>query len=63
LIRFYGAENNWEFYDLSSDPKEMHNAILESNHQTTIASLKKELGMLIDKYQDKEAKEILGKGE
>ena len=63
LIRFYGAENNWEFYDLKNDPKEMNNAYRDSKYQTTIASLKKELGLLIDQYQDKEAKEILGMDE
>ena len=63
LIRFYGAENNWEFYDLETDPEEMHNAYGDGKYQSTIASMKKELGLLIDKYQDREAKEILDKGE
>ena len=27
LIRFYGDINNWEFYDLKTDPTEMHNLI------------------------------------
>jgi len=63
LIRFYGAENTWEFYDLKNDPKEMNNAFRDSQYQTTITFLRKELGQLVDKYEDKEAKAILEKDE
>ena len=61
LIRFYHAENNWELYDLKKDPSEMKNVIHDKNYQAIISSLKKKLSILIDKYQDKEAKEILEK--
>ena len=61
LIRFYNAATTWEFYDLKKDPSEMNNAIHDKNYQSTIISLKNKLSILIDKYQDKEAKEILEK--
>ena len=61
LIRFYNAATTWEFYDLKKDPSEMNNAIHDKNYQSTISSLKNKLSILIDKYQDKEAKEILEK--
>ena len=61
LIRFYKAATTWEFYDLKKDPSEMNNAIHDKNYQSTISSLKNKLSILIDKYQDKEAKEILEK--
>jgi arylsulfatase A-like enzyme len=61
LIRFYNATTSWELYDLKKDPSEMNNVIHDKNYQSTISSLKKKLSILIDKYQDKEAKEILEK--
>jgi len=61
LIRFYNATTTWELYDLKKDPTEMKNRIDDKNYQSIISSLKKKLSILIDKYQDKEAKEILEK--
>jgi arylsulfatase A-like enzyme len=61
LIRFYGAENGWEFYDLQKDPSEMHNAFNEKKYVKIIKELKAELIILIDKYQDEDAKAILSK--
>ncbi len=61
LIRFYNATTTWEFYDLKNDPSEMKNGIDEKKYQSTIANLKTKLNLLIDKYQDKEAKAILEK--
>ena len=61
LIRFYNATTTWELYDLKKDPSEMKNRIDDKNYQSIISSLKKKLSILIDKYQDKEAKEILEK--
>lgn len=59
LIRFYNAEKNWEFYDLKKDPTEMKNAIGDKQNQTTIVHLKSRLNKLVDKYQDREAKDVL----
>lgn len=55
LIYFYGQPLNmtgaskittapaWEFYDLQTDPYEMHNAIDDKHHQQTIEQMKQEL--------------------
>ena len=59
LIRFYGAENGWEFYDLKRDPSEMNNAINVKKYGKVITELKSKLATLIDKYEDDEAKKIL----
>ena len=61
LIRFYNAKTNWEFYDLKKDPSEMKNSIHDKYYQSTISNLKTKLAILIDKYEDKEAKAILEK--
>lgn len=62
LIRFYGAENGWEFYDLKKDPSEMNNAISVKKYSGVIAELKSKLAILIDKYEDDDAKKILKDG-
>jgi len=59
LIRFYGAENGWEFYDLKKDPSEMKNAINVKRYNSVITDLKLKLAVLIDKYEDDEARKIL----
>jgi len=59
LIRFYGAENGWEFYDLKKDPSEMNNAINIKKYSKVIQELKSKLAILIDKYEDDDAKKIL----
>jgi arylsulfatase A-like enzyme len=59
LIRFYGAENGWEFYDLKRDPAEMNNAIELKRYRSVITELKSTLALLIDKYQDDDARKIL----
>jgi arylsulfatase A-like enzyme len=55
LIRFYGNDvpdgEEWEFYDLIEDPKEMKSAYADPAHQATIAELKKELLRLREVYQ------------
>jgi arylsulfatase A-like enzyme len=53
LIYFYTA-NEWEFYDLQSDPKELKNLIHSNAHQKTITSMKEELRKLRDLYDDHE---------
>ena len=59
LIRFYGAENQWELYDLKRDPSEMQNEYGQKKYKNIIADLKSRLGLLIDEYQDEEAKKIM----
>ncbi len=61
LIRFYGADNSWEFFDLQKDPTEMNNLVDQKTSQKTIESLKKELITLARQFKDQEAVEILDK--
>jgi arylsulfatase A-like enzyme len=59
LIKFYGAENGWELYDLKRDQSEMNNVIKSKKYSKVIADLKSKLVLLIDKYEDDEARKIL----
>ena len=59
LIRFYGPRNEWELYDLKTDPTEMHNIIHDQKQANTILDLKKQLRSLIVEYKDTEALQIL----
>ena len=52
LIRFYGDINAWEFYDLATDPGEMHNRIADPKMQGTIVQLKRKLVDLRAQYKD-----------
>ncbi|WP_227339551.1 MULTISPECIES: sulfatase family protein [Sphingopyxis] len=53
LVRFYSKDiNNWEFYDLKTDPSEMHNRIDDSKLQRQIAQMKKRLVALRRQYGD-----------
>lgn len=52
LIRFYGHVNQWEFYDLASDPNEMRNLIDEPAMQSRIAEMKRRLAALRQQYRD-----------
>ena len=52
LIRFYGHVNQWEFYDLASDPNEMRNLIDEPAMQGRIAEMKRRLAALRQQYRD-----------
>jgi arylsulfatase A-like enzyme len=52
LIRFYGDINEWEFYDLETDPSEMHNRIGDPAMQGMIAQLKRRLVDLRAQYKD-----------
>ena len=52
LMRFYGDINEWEFYDLASDPHEMHNRIDDPAWQEVIAELKIQLEELRAQYGD-----------
>ena len=52
LMRFYGDINQWEFYDLETDPGEMRNRIDDPAMQPTIARLKDTLVALRREYRD-----------
>jgi arylsulfatase A-like enzyme len=53
LIYFYTV-NEWELYDLLSDPGEQKNLIRSAKHQSVIADLKRELNRQRDVYDDHE---------
>ena len=52
LIRFYGDIDQWEFYDLQTDPREMNNRIDDREVQPTVAQLKARLVELRAQYRD-----------
>jgi arylsulfatase A-like enzyme len=51
LIHFWGKDQ-WEFYDLTTDPREMKNLYSDPAHASTVASLKTELQRLKKEVQD-----------
>ncbi len=53
LIYFYSV-NEWELYDLKTDPGEQHNLIKSARHQAITRELKVELNKLRDLYDDHE---------
>ncbi|WP_207511622.1 sulfatase family protein [Longitalea luteola] len=53
LIYFYTV-NEWELYDLHTDPREQKNLIRSAKHQSLVNRLKKELQKLRDEYDDHE---------
>ncbi len=61
LIRFYGAVNKWELFDLQNDPHEMKNLIDDASQKNQILQLKKQLMDLAKQYKDVEALGILSK--
>lgn len=58
LIRFYGEDvpngEEWEFYDLQTDPAEMNNIYTQKAVQDKIAEMKMKLAKLRKQYQVKE---------
>jgi hypothetical protein len=52
LMRFYGDIDAWEFYDLETDPNEMHNRIDDPKVQDKVARLKAKLEALRRQYRD-----------
>src|SRR3546814_10614084 len=53
LARFYSDDiNAWEFYDLKTDPHEMHNRIDDPAMQARIAAMKQRLVALRRQYGD-----------
>ena len=58
LIRFYGDINQWEFYDLETDPTEMHNRIDDPKVQPIVAELKAKLEALRTQYRDSDGPSV-----
>lgn len=52
LIHFYYDIDAWEFYDLETDPHELHNRIDDPALQPQIAQLKQRLAALQAEYRD-----------
>ncbi|MES2416708.1 MAG: sulfatase [Bacteroidota bacterium] len=52
LIRFYGAQNFWELYDLKTDPHETINLFNKKGQEALISSLKKKLLDLVTENKD-----------
>ncbi len=59
LIRFYGPEKYWEFFDLEADPTELNNVYGQKKYQRLIADHKDRLKKLINQYEDEEAAALL----
>ena len=52
LIRFYGPFDYWEFYDLKTDPTEVHNRVADPAYARQVADMKSELIRLRAQYGD-----------
>jgi len=52
LIHFYNDIDEWEFFDLKTDPNELHNLINDPAQAENIKALKKKLEELQVKYDD-----------
>jgi arylsulfatase A-like enzyme len=55
LIRFYGPHDNWELYDLKTDPQEMKNLYADPKFKSIADKLKNELLQLAIEYKDTDA--------
>jgi arylsulfatase A-like enzyme len=54
LIHFYYDLDEWEFYDLQEDPREVNNLYNDPAYADLIQNLKKQLAALQEKYEDTE---------
>ena len=52
LIRFYGAVDSWELYDLQTDPQEMNNIYTKPENAALVTRLTKRLFELKAEYKD-----------
>jgi arylsulfatase A-like enzyme len=59
LIHFYYDCDEWEFYDLLTDPNELNNCIDNTDYQYVITDLRKRLDKLRKKYKVPEDDEVL----
>ncbi|SKA31414.1 Arylsulfatase A [Chitinophaga eiseniae] len=59
LVRFYGAGDSWELYDLKKDPQQVNNIYGGKGTEKITAALKSTLKKLILQYNDQEALKIL----
>lgn len=59
LAYFYGGVDQWELYDLQTDPTEMSNIYGKEGTETLTKELKASLKKLMEEYKDQEALEIL----
>lgn len=60
LVKFYGGVENWELYDLESDPDEINNIYEANKGEQLVTDLKADLKALMNKYQDTAALRISG---
>ena len=60
LIRFYGAVEAWELYDLQEDPDEMRNLAGDAAWAGVMAEMQGELARLRAYYKDSEPGEVAG---
>ncbi|WP_343486697.1 sulfatase [Allomuricauda sp. d1] len=51
LIHFYDDIDEWEFYDLQEDSKELHNAINDKRYKEVIATMHRKLDSLQNHYE------------
>jgi arylsulfatase A-like enzyme len=51
LIHFYELGDEWEFYDLQTDPKELTNQYTNPEYAPAVAGMKRELTRLREHYQ------------
>lgn len=63
LIRFYGEQDSWELFDLEKDPHELDNVYSSPEYADTKKALITQLRIQIDKYEDKDAAQILNRNE
>lgn len=60
LMKFYGGIDNWELYDLESDPDEINNLYEDKKEDQLVTALKAELKHLINQYRDTMALRLSG---
>ncbi len=61
LIRYYQRVDDWELFDMQSDPDEMNDLYGKKGYEKITAQMKKELLNQIDKYEDADARKLVNK--
>ncbi len=61
LIHFYFDNDEWEFFDLKNDPREMNNQIDNPEYAATIDELKQKLSQLKQQYEVPSIEEEMSK--